>query len=438
MADQEILKFRLLIQAPAQQIYAAFTRANALSQWLCNGADVDAHEGGRMYLWWQGGYYSSGEYLRLTPGVKLAFTWHGRNEPGTTIVKVTLEPQEDGGTLLKLNHTDIGEGKIWRAASREYQKGWLSSLENLRSVLETGQDLRLVRRPMLGVSGLEDMTPALAESLGVPFVSGLRLDGTVEGYGAHAAGLQKDDILTKLAGEKTASYGDLVKVLQGLKAGDEVKVNFQRAGEKQTTQVTLSARPMPELPATQSGLLAALKAEYSKDEKALAAALKGATPVETAFQPAADAWNVKKVLCHMIVVERAVHEWLTGMIEGRDPNPLLFHSNLSARIQVMVDAYGSATNLLKEFKRSSAETLGLLAAMPAEITENKGDFWLLSLNLIGMPDHTRAHIRQIQELLAQARQPVSEPSVEPDVPAEPAPAAGQAVEPAKPEEEQAK
>ncbi len=88
------IKFKRTIQAPASDVYAAFTHATALTEWLCDVAEADASEGGRLYLWWNTGYYASGEYTRLAPGEHVAFSWHGRNEPGITRVKI--RPQTPG------------------------------------------------------------------------------------------------------------------------------------------------------------------------------------------------------------------------------------------------------------------------------------------------------------------------------------------------------
>ena len=102
-------------------------------------------------------------------------------------MKVTLEAQ-DGGTRLLLEHTGFGTGAEWQRPIQESREGWTQGLENLASVMETGQDLRIIRRPMLGVM-LSDFTPEIARQLGVPVSEGVRIDGTLEGMGARKAGL---------------------------------------------------------------------------------------------------------------------------------------------------------------------------------------------------------------------------------------------------------
>jgi len=111
MADKsEKVKLEQAIQAPLQEVYSAFTNATALCEWLCTSAQADSVPGGRLYLYWDGGYYASGEYISLTPDEKVSFSWRGRDEPGSTRVRINLKPAEDG-TLLSLVHDGFGSGK---------------------------------------------------------------------------------------------------------------------------------------------------------------------------------------------------------------------------------------------------------------------------------------------------------------------------------------
>ena len=68
----------------------------------------------------------------------------------TSVVTASVRPK-GAGTALVVTHTPSGGGAKWAKAVKEAQKGWETGLENLQSVLETGQDLRLTLRPMLGI-----------------------------------------------------------------------------------------------------------------------------------------------------------------------------------------------------------------------------------------------------------------------------------------------
>jgi hypothetical protein len=81
------------------------------------------------------------------------------------------------------------------------RKEWSAGLENLQSFLEDGVDLRVARRPRLGIWMEEEFTPEKAQNLGLPVAEGVLLLGTGENTGARAAGLVKDDVLVSLNGE---------------------------------------------------------------------------------------------------------------------------------------------------------------------------------------------------------------------------------------------
>ena len=104
--------------------------------------------------------------------------------------------------MLTLEHSRIGAGKAWGAVAGEFQQEWEKSLENLAAVLETGEDLRLTRRPMMGI-GVSDFDAEIARQMGVPVSKGIRLDAVVAGMGAEAAGLQPGDVIVRMGGMDT-------------------------------------------------------------------------------------------------------------------------------------------------------------------------------------------------------------------------------------------
>ncbi len=95
-------------------------------------------------------YYTSGEYLKLEKDKFVSFTWFGQGEPRQTRVEVTLKKQ-GGGTLVKLAHRGVGKSQKWLEIGEVYEAQWQKAFENLASVLENGADLRITKRPMLGI-----------------------------------------------------------------------------------------------------------------------------------------------------------------------------------------------------------------------------------------------------------------------------------------------
>jgi hypothetical protein len=72
--------------------------------------------------------------------------------------------RKDGGTLVSLAH-EVPDDPSWEKMVETFRENWVSSLENLKSVLETGIDLRIANRPMLGIVP-GDFTPEQAKAWG--------------------------------------------------------------------------------------------------------------------------------------------------------------------------------------------------------------------------------------------------------------------------------
>src|SRR5690606_39525811 len=109
---------------------------------------------------------------------------------------------------------------------------WRLGLESLASVLETGIDLRVARKPMLGVYLGELVTAQNADRYGTPH--GIIIEGTLPGLSAESAGLKSGDVLVEAAGQRLADYSDLTGILAGRTVGDVVDVTYMRHGERHT------------------------------------------------------------------------------------------------------------------------------------------------------------------------------------------------------------
>jgi len=400
----ETFKFERTVNAPPFQVYRAFTRSTAFREWFCDVALADARSGGRLYFWWNTGYHASGEFTDLTVNERVAFTWHGCDEPATTRVQLVLEPH-DAGTRLTIIHSGIGSGEEWAETAKQFQRGWEVGLENLQSVLETGQDLRYVRRPMLGVTVVE-FNAEIASELGVPVTEAIRLDGVIEGMGAAAAGLQKDDVIVGIGGVEVTNWPTLSNALQPHRAGDHVKVVFYRGSEKKSVTIELSGRPLPEVPLEPEALAAAVRQSYEELDAELTAFLEGVSEEDALYCAAPDEWNVKQTLAHLIVGERGFQGWLADLINDDEPvydrweNP----TTVPARLNATLEAYPTLSVLVEELKRGEAETLSMLAALPYEFVARRGSYTRLGYYLLEMPGfHTRQHLEQMRTTVEAAR-----------------------------------
>ena len=399
--DMRTLTFEQKIRASPAELYRAFTNATALREWLADVATTSPKKGGRFYLAWNDGYYTSGEFTSLTPGEKVAFTWHSRDDPGPTAVRASLLP-EDGGTRLLVEHSGLGTGAEWSETLEDMKRAWPRSLENLATVMETGEDLRFTRRPMLGVI-VGEFNAEVAAHLGVPVTEGIHLDGVVPGMGAEAAGLRPDDVVVSIAGRQVVDWPTLSDALAAHQAGDTVEVVYYRGPDRQTVEMTLFGRPIPDIPETAQSLAGAARERYREVESELEAFLGDVSEAEAGYKPAPDAWSVKETLAHLIHSERGWHSWMSDIITGHEPWYDEWGGNPHARVAATVSAYPTVEALLDELKRHHAETAALVANLPPEFVSRKGSYWRLAFNLLEAPYHHRTHMQQMQEAVGAAR-----------------------------------
>jgi hypothetical protein len=354
-------------------------------------------------LRWESGAWAVGQFTTLEPGKKVALTWTHSAEPEPARLTVSLSPK-NGGAALTLKHS-LGPGKKWTAIASNIQAVWESALENLHSVLESGIDLRVARRPRLGIF-IDEFNPEVAARLGVPVKQGIRLAGTAEGTGARAAGLQQDDVIVRLGGRKAVDFPTLTAALQGRHAGDVAPVVFYRGAEQMTAPLELSRFPFSDLPPTAAALAEAARVVYADLHVGLVKMLEGVTESQAGYRPAPKEWNTRELVAHFIASERDLQSWIADMLnDNAVEDSLEFRPNVTVRLQAIIARYPTLPALLEEQQRASDETIALLAALPPEFVARKHFFrrvaqWVTEV----VPGHLNSeHAEQFQATLEGAR-----------------------------------
>ena len=414
----QTLTFERTVRADPKEVFWAFTTSGALRNWFCDSAQVDARKGGLIYLTWNDGYYSSGEFTEFVPGESLAYTWRGPGDTTPSIVNISLSQDtaaDDGNshTTVRVSHSGIitphenGSGESLSSANgfgpttaSELEEGWQSSLENLQSLLETGEDLRITRRPLFGLNSGDNLNDELAARLGVPVKEGIWLGGLIEGMGPHAAGLQKDDVVVQIGDRPVVNFPGFSAALQMHKAGDEVPVTFYRGPQEHTVTVKLSARPKTEYPADTTALAKASRDSYASLDAELDGILEGVTDEASERRPTENDWNAKEVIAHLIAVERDIHTYITAMIEGADIEQI-FHSNTIDRLKATAGVYPTLAELVLEFKRSEAITAEMVATLPDAIANRKSQYSQIATHMSTFADHHREHFVEIKRLVGK-------------------------------------
>jgi uncharacterized protein YndB with AHSA1/START domain len=390
-----------LVKASPDQVYYAFTHAGALAEWLCDFATVTPRPGGRMYLWWDGDFYSAGEYIELKENKSIKFKWFARFEPDASEVLVTLKKRKND-TLVTMAHT-VPDGKAWAKRAEGFKTEWDSTLPNLASVLETGLDRRIFDRPMLGIN-VSDFSAAIAKAMGVPVKEGIRIAEARAGMGAHAAGLCRDDVIVEMNGHKiTNDFGTFAAALHGKKGGDKVEVVFYRGSKKKTVSMELTKRPVPDIPWQPAELAKRVRARYDDSISKLEAAFSDVSEAEADWEPAPGEWSAKQTLAHLIHTERGWIANLDDVVGGYPRNADDWGGNLPAHIHATVKAYGTARGMVDELKRLSVEVVAFIEALPPAFVERKASYFLAAAQILELESHTISHLDQINAAIDSAR-----------------------------------
>jgi serine protease Do len=99
-----------------------------------------------------------------------------------------------------------------------------------------------VTRGYIGAA-VQDVTPEIADSLGVPANHGALVAEVTAGGPSARAGLQSGDIVEAVNGHPVTSAGDLTRVVGQVRPGEGVNLQVRRAGRMQTVELRSGLRP---------------------------------------------------------------------------------------------------------------------------------------------------------------------------------------------------
>ena len=306
MSKITTIKATRIIRALPEIIWEALTQASRLREWMSDGARTVPRKGRLFDVWWNSGYEARGVFTSYLPPRTLAFTWGSASEPGETTVKVTLRPVE-GGTKVTLTHSGFGAGKKWAGRAEESEREWNGGLDNLKSVLETGLDLRQMDQPRLGL-GWET----------APGERGALVTAVITAGPCDQAGLTKGDVIVSFAGRKVKSEQDLLTIFFACRAGQRVPVTFLRKDERNKTTIELGKRSIPQVPDDPIVLVEQVRQAHEQAIAALRTAVMMIRDEQAGQAPAEGEWSVKQVLAHLSASERAFQQWMVDVLLGNE------------------------------------------------------------------------------------------------------------------------
>lgn len=151
-----------------------------------------------------------------------------------------INPGNSGGPLLNLQGQVIGVNTAVQSAGQGL--GFAIPTSTIQPVLHQLISKGYVVHPWMGVS-IDDLSPDLADYLGLSLSNGAVLTSVVPGSPAGKAGLLQGDVITKADGEAVKSAQDLVDFVQGTKPGQKVTFLVARHDGTKYISVVIGQKP---------------------------------------------------------------------------------------------------------------------------------------------------------------------------------------------------
>jgi serine protease Do len=154
-----------------------------------------------------------------------------------------INPGNSGGPLVNLEGKVIGINAAIKTRTGGFQGVGLAVASNLaKNVMHSLQKDGKVCRGYLGVQ-IKDLTPEVAERLGVPNKQGVVVREVFEGSPAAKAGLKAGDVITDINHKPVKEGRVLQTIVAGLPLKQSVPVAVIRDGQPKTLQVNVDEQP---------------------------------------------------------------------------------------------------------------------------------------------------------------------------------------------------
>jgi serine protease Do len=156
-----------------------------------------------------------------------------------------INPGNSGGPLLNAQGQVIG---INTAIISDAQNiGFAIPIDSIKPLIE---ELKLGRGTVtpdsafLGVitESVDAIPQADLDEFEVSASSGAFVSSIQPGSAAERGGLQEGDVITRIDGERVTSNTDVGDIIRSRNAGDEITIEYERAGRKETVTVELGTR----------------------------------------------------------------------------------------------------------------------------------------------------------------------------------------------------
>jgi Do/DeqQ family serine protease len=156
-----------------------------------------------------------------------------------------INPGNSGGALIDADGKLLGiNTAIYSRSGGSLGIGFAIPVSTARQVL---QDIIRNGRVVRGWIGIEpgELTPDLAQTLGVRASAGVMVTGVLTNGPAAAAGIRPGDVITQIGGQPVRTVRELLTRIAALAPGTSAPVTLDRRGQPVQTAVTPAQRPRP-------------------------------------------------------------------------------------------------------------------------------------------------------------------------------------------------
>ena len=154
-----------------------------------------------------------------------------------------INPGNSGGPICNTNGEVIGITNMKLVDDKVEGMGFAIPIEDALKVAEILESDGKVTRPYIGISMLDLSNSFYLWQAGIlvpeNVKEGVAIYKVEENSPASSAGLQKGDIITKLAGKRTKSLAEFRYELYKHNPEETIDITFIRNGKEQTTKITL-------------------------------------------------------------------------------------------------------------------------------------------------------------------------------------------------------
>ena len=181
----------------------------------------------------------------VSKGVVSALARSINTEQNNTIVDLiqtdaSINPGNSGGALANTASEVIGINTAIMQGGQGI--GFAINIDDARVVTRQLMDQGFVRRGFLGITPV-NLTPSIANQLGLDINEGVILARIIEDTAAAEADLRVNDVIVRLGNESIGNTGELSKFLIAHQPGETVDIVIIRDGREVVGKLTLRDRP---------------------------------------------------------------------------------------------------------------------------------------------------------------------------------------------------